>query len=299
MEDVTARLAKRKGVADVRLSRRQILAGFGALALAGPSRAMGRRFVEFDQLVETARTRGWATLPLGRRVVAVATEFLGTPYVGGTLDRNPEKEDCTVLLDGLDCVTYFETSLALARVLVRKDASRESLVAEVARTRYREGVPDGYASRLHYTSDWILTNAQRGRVADATRKLPGAQPWTLQVDYMSRHRDKYPALKDDAVFEAIREVERNLSSARRYWIPKSEIREACVGLCAGDIVGFVSNVSGLDCAHTGLAAGDGSAARLLHASSSQMKVVLDRPIAELVAGSRSWTGLVVARPLGA
>ncbi|MCB8933094.1 MAG: DUF1460 domain-containing protein [Fimbriimonadaceae bacterium] len=255
--------------------------------------------MEFDSLVERGRERGWSRLPLGRRVVAIGKEFLGTPYVGGTLDRSPGKEECTVLLDGLDCVTFFETSLALARVLVLERPSWDALVAEVAATRYRRGAAEGYASRLHYTSDWILTNAARGLVADATRTMPGAEPWTKKIGFMSGHRDRYPALADPAVFDAIRDSERALSEADRSWIPKEAVPKAAGAFRSGDIFGLVTGVEGLDCAHTGLCAGDGAGARLMHASSSQGKVVLDRPIVELVAASRSWTGIVVARPQGA
>lgn len=257
---------------------------------------MGKSPMDFATLLQEAQKGGWAQLPIGERVLAIGHAFLGTPYVGGTLDRLPDREECTVVLDGLDCVTFFETSLALAHVLVGRTPSWEALIAQVARTRYRDGAPNGYASRLHYTSDWILVNAARGCVEDATRAMPGAEPWTKKIDFMSAHRERYPALADASVWEAVRATEASLSRSDRRWIPKASVAKALPSLRKGDILGFTTGVAGLDCAHTGLCAGDGAEARLLHASSTQKKVVLDRRIKDLLAESSSWTGFVVARP---
>jgi len=57
------------------------------------------------EIQRAARAEQWVSLPIGERTVRVAEFFLGTPYVGGTLDKDPETEVCTVVLDGLDCVT--------------------------------------------------------------------------------------------------------------------------------------------------------------------------------------------------
>lgn len=279
-----------------RFSRREVLLGIGATAAMARGAGQGRRPMDFATLLQHGQQGGWARLPIGERVLAIGHAFLGTPYVGGTLDRVPNREACTVVLDGLDCVTFFETSLAFAHVLVGRTPSWEALVAQVARTRYREGVPNGYASRLHYTSDWILVNAARGCVEDATRAMPGAEPWTKRIDFMSAHPERYPALADASALEAVRAAEASLSRSDRWWIPRASVVKALPSLRKGDILGFTTGVAGLDCAHTGLCAGDGADARLLHASSTQKRVVLDRKIKDLLAESTSWTGLVVARP---
>jgi hypothetical protein len=57
----------------------------------------------YDKAIE----ENWRDLPFGDLVGKVAIEFVGTPYQGGTLDGEPEI--CRVILDGLDCVTFFES----------------------------------------------------------------------------------------------------------------------------------------------------------------------------------------------
>ena len=46
------------------------------------------------------------------RVGAIAREFIGTPYVAGTLEGTPEA--LTVNVDQMDCTTFVETVLAMA-----------------------------------------------------------------------------------------------------------------------------------------------------------------------------------------
>ena len=41
--------------------------------------------------------------------------------------------------------------------------------------RYRNGVLDGYPSRLHYFTDWIRNNEQKGLVRDITSELGGTE----------------------------------------------------------------------------------------------------------------------------
>ena len=47
------------------------------------------------------------------RVAYIGKEFLGTPYVSGTLEGG-DTETLTINLDEMDCTTYVETVMALA-----------------------------------------------------------------------------------------------------------------------------------------------------------------------------------------
>ncbi|MER3329384.1 MAG: DUF1460 domain-containing protein, partial [Candidatus Kapaibacterium sp.] len=107
---------------------------------------------KFAKIVKKATKENWASMPYGELIVKVGKEFLGVPYVGGTLDKDAT-ESCTIEMDKLDCVTFFELSLAIADALITEDEPTfNSLYDRVQYTRYREGIIDGYESRLHYTA---------------------------------------------------------------------------------------------------------------------------------------------------
>src|SRR5215468_8086962 len=167
----------------VRLDRRAFLAsvggalaGGGVLAVARPRlvsaggtdpRAFEGRDV-FDRLVAQARERRWSELPMGARIGAIGMALRQTPYVASTLELYDDREVCSVDFRGLDCVTFFELALALARMLKRGERTPESLLAEVTYLRYRGGQVSDYASRLHYLSDWFFDNQAKHVVRQIT-----------------------------------------------------------------------------------------------------------------------------------
>lgn len=82
----------------------------------------------------------------------------------------------------------------MARVLDGQP-SFERFLEELREIRYRDGRFDGYASRLHYFSEWIRDNQEKGVVQDITRELGGV-PAAEPVNLMSSNRDAYDALQD-------------------------------------------------------------------------------------------------------
>jgi hypothetical protein len=160
------------------LTRRDFLlasASLGFCRLSPPSVGGFEGAARYEALLARADGEGWVALPLGERIGRVALSFLGTPYVGWTLERSDDVEPCFVTLEGLDCVTFFETSLAVARLLPEQDRSPEALVRAVERTRYRGGRRTDYLSRLHYTTDWMHDNERKGIVRVLSPDLPGAE----------------------------------------------------------------------------------------------------------------------------
>ena len=57
-----------------------------------------------------------SSLPIGDLVLKIGLDFLNTPYVGKTLDKTKE-EKLVVNLHQLDCTTFAENCLALARTV--------------------------------------------------------------------------------------------------------------------------------------------------------------------------------------
>src|SRR5881628_1213380 len=179
------------------------LVGAGALAISRPDPVPARDREPdvfagqetFERLLMLGRERAWSELPIGERIGAIGMALRQTPYVAATLELYEDREVCSVNLTGLDCVTFFESALAVARMLRRGGRTPEVLLTEVTYMRYRDGRVTDYASRLHYLSDWFFDNDARRVVRVITGDLPGAVPVTKRVGYMSAHPEAYRQLK--------------------------------------------------------------------------------------------------------
>jgi cell wall-associated NlpC family hydrolase len=254
----------------------------------------------FGRVVSKAKVEKWRELPIGELMGKIARELEGTPYVAGTLDRNSDMETCTIDLTGLDCVTFFETTLCFARMLKKGEKRPSDLLKEVRFTRYRDGKQGDYSSRLHYTSDWLMDNQKKG-VVKLLSDLPGAEPFVPKVGFMSEHPQSYKALA--AHYELIAKIKKCENSINHYelkYYPLDKLALAEPLLQTGDIVGVCTNAPGLDISHTGLVLRDGEGvAHFMDASSNKqrMKVTIEAgPISKTLNWSKSITGAVFARP---
>jgi len=257
-------------------------------------------------LLEQARRAydaGLDTVPLGEAVAGVGRSFLGTPYVAHTLEV-PGEERLVVEAEGLDCVTFVETSLALARLVQRtpraalEDGSfRDRYATELRALRYRDGTIRGYPSRLHYFSEWILDNDRRGTVEHVTPQIGGVAD-SEAIDFMSTHPDAYRQLAEaPAPGEELRGIERRLSELPRVYIPQDRIAGARDAIRTGDVIAATSTVAGLDIAHTGIAVWVDGDLHLMHAPLADGVVEISaRPLAERIVDIGGQDGIMVARP---
>lgn len=101
-----------------------------------------------------------------------------------------------VSTSGLDCTTLVELSMALAKSVADGGDGWRDALYNLRDIRYRGGVVDGYASRLHYISDWITDNTYRRNIREVTSDAPRAKAQVASVNFMTVHRDKYPPLAD-------------------------------------------------------------------------------------------------------
>ncbi len=251
---------------------------------------------KFNEVRSKIIDSNWKALPIGSLVSKVGLELLEAPYVGGTLDGTG-REVCTVDMLRLDCVTLFEVSLNMARIMQLGKDSLEDLVEAVTYTRYRDGILSDYTSRLHYTSEWIDNNIKKGVVVDVTSQLGGI-PFVLQLGFMSQNPKYYPALVAEPRYvEVMRSIEQRVNATSRTIIPRQSIANIESQLQDGDIIAIATSKKGLDYSHTGMIVRDGDRARFLHASSTKKKVILDGPISEYVGRLESNLGITVLRPL--
>ena len=234
--------------------------------------------------------------PIGKLVVAVGKEFLGTPYVSYTLEHGP-KEPLTINLKELDCTTFSETALALARTIKDSKSNLQQYANELEKIRYRDGQRNGYPSRLHYFSDWIYNNQQKGIVSQPAEKF--GKPLNIDVNFMSTHSKSYSVLKSNPeLVDTIAKQEKVISNRKYFYLPKDEVDTKEQQLKDGDIVGIVTNIKGLDIAHVGILVQKNGHMHLLNASTLSNKVVIsDLTLAEFLNRKNSYLGIMIARPV--
>ena len=228
-------------------------------------------------------------------MVKVGTFFLGTPYVEHTLEFEPEQ--LVVNLREMDCTTFAENCLAIARTIKSSAPGFDRFTKELRNIRYRNGVIDRYPSRLHYFSDWIYNNAQKKLVKDISEELVNT-PYPLEVNFMSTHPGSYKQLTDSAQFiPVIAQQEKEISGRKMYYIPEDKIAGIENQLKDGDIAGITTNVKGLDIQHVAILIHKRGRIHLLHGSSAAEKVIIsDQTLEDYLKASKSATGIMVARP---
>ena len=211
------------------------------------------------------------------RTLHFAKQLLGIPYVAGTLDGN-EEERLVVRTDALDCTTFVETVLAFCIADKRNARSFDGFKKALTDVRYRDGILDGYTSRLHYFSDWISNNERMGFVKECTSETLCAQPQELWLNFMTTHVDSYlPMKKNPTLVEVMAAQEKNWQGTVVSYIPKEKLNLSPEELKIkdGDILAMVTNIKGLDIVHVGFAFWKDNHLHLLHASSSAKKVIAD------------------------
>lgn len=240
----------------------------------------------------------------GEVLARIGETFVGTPYEPHTLEY-PGEEELVINLEVLDCVTFVENVLTLGRLTktlpsqVLSDSAlfRGAFERELAQIRYRTGTVDGYASRLHYFSEWMTRNHEKGIVRHVSEELGGVVDPT-PVNFMSTHPDAYGQLADPNVLAAVVQIEAQLGRTERFFIPEDQIAEKAELIRTGDVIAATSTVAGLDVAHTGIALWRDGELRLLHAPLVGSEVQLsDEPLAERIRRIPGQDGIMVARPV--
>ncbi len=256
----------------------------------------------FQRIVAKARANNWTKLPIGELMGKIARELEGTPYVGFTLETSKDQESCVVNLAGLDCVTFFEDTLCIARMLKRGKSKPEDLLAELQYTRYRGGKMGDFTTRLHYTTDWFVDNEKKGVVKILAPTLPGAEPFTQKVGIMSQRPANYRQLAAHPdLVPTIQKLEEQINARPLMFVPLDKLAEAESHLQTGDIVGVATMEPGIDIAHTGLCIKDEQGVvHFMDASSSKAhyRVTFEEgPISKAFHWSKKLTGAMFARPL--
>ncbi len=235
-------------------------------------------------------------LPFNLLLVKTAKFFLGKPYVASTLEVS-DKETLIVNLRELDCITFVENCIALARVIKSGDSSFENYSSCLINMRYREGEIKDYTSRLHYTSDWIYENERNNLLRNISTDI-GGKVVNHPLSFMSEHPQSYKHLKEnEANVSKMKEIERTVNNRNNYRIiPVESISNNKEKIESGDIVVFATSLQGLDYSHIGIAYWQNGQLHFIHASSKQKQVVIEKKtLVGYCVDSKSCSGISILR----
>jgi hypothetical protein len=205
--------------------------------------------------------------------VASRIDVISHYFVGHRYQENPligsadSAEVFTASFAGLDCVTYIETVLALARA-----DSVEDFVGWLRKIRYDRGRIE-WKSRNHYMTAWIRNNERQGVIRPVS--APDA-----------------PIVSKERVLSVVPGLAAQQTRLR--CVPKAAMSRLEPHLQSGDLIFFVSTRKNLDVFHAGIIARDGEEVFLRHASRSQ-GVVVEQALGEFLKANRM-AGVIAMRP---
>ncbi len=259
---------------------------------------------KFRQLCARAKSERWASLPIGKRTAAIGTALCSTPYVNYTLEIDNRIESPSVNFEGLDCWTFYETALAMARLAKNHPSawSRGALLHYIELERYRNGRCDGtYVSRMHHLEEVFANNERRGLGKNVTPSLGGV-PLRRRVRYMQTStaiRSSRYLRNDPSMVPQMAKIESHISTLPVTYIPNARVASIESKLQDGDVLAIVTNWHSTYTSHVGLAKRDGGACRFMHASSSRSKgrcCLIDSRISQYLREKSTNIGLIVFRP---
>ncbi|MRR14981.1 MAG: DUF1460 domain-containing protein [Deltaproteobacteria bacterium] len=259
----------------------------GAKGMKGMDRNHGRKSCRAP--LGGVPTSGELALEIGRL-------FLGAPYRAGTLTTGG-REKLLAILTAFDCTTFVETILALTRAAASGSLTPARFRGNLRFIRYRQGRMEGYASRLHYFTDWLRDNQKKKVLRDVSGLL-GGRPVRKTIDFMTAHRDLYAGLKSKDQFCRMRTIEKKLSRRIFHIVDQRAAAKRPSAIRGGDIIALATDREGLDVAHVGFAIRQNGHWHLLHASSKENAVVISKEtLLGYLKAHPDLTGILIARIL--
>lgn len=254
---------------------------------AEDKQAFEDKIIEIDGLLKN---------DFGITITSIGETFLGTPYVAKTLEIG-ETESLVINLRGLDCTTFVENVLTFGQLLRDEKSGFYDFTLALKTIRYKNGILDGYSSRLHYFTDWIVNNQFKNIVNDITNDLGGIA-LRKEINFMGSHRDLYPFLTDNKNYAQILKTEAELNKKELCILSQNKIKSAEHLMQSGDIIALATSIKGLDVTHTGFALKmPNGRIHLLHASSSGEVKISEVPLVDYLKKVKNNIGILVARPL--
>lgn len=258
----------------------------------------------WERIVALARQQEWSRLPLGQRVARVAWQLRGIRYENFTLEVDDRIESPIVNLHALDCWTFYENALAMARMLgpAHFQPRAEHMLRLVELERYRDGHCDGtYLSRMHHLEEVFANNEKRGWANNITASLPGAERLRRQVREMTIGWKQYRYLRaQPELLEPMAAIEARVSSLPVWHLPKDRVALIEPQLQSGDLCAITTAHEEQYTCHVGLILRIQGKALFMHATSDRQRgrcVIVDHQLTSYLRRVSHHIGVVICRPL--
>lgn len=259
---------------------KKIIIAFALFLICSHALAQRLQYQRIDSLkVMRLLSAGKKQSPDANMMLFFARELKELPYVAKTLDKNKD-ERLVVNLRQMDCTTMVENALAL--YLCNKNGKRtfSDFCTYLRNVRYINGEVS-YAKRQHYFTIWIEENSRKGYIKEViSTEAPFTATQVLQINYMSRHPQFYPMLKNNpSAAKQIAALEEQINGRKYTYIPKKALDDTPLlrkTIADGDIIAIITNRKGLDTSHIGIAVWHKDGLHLLNASSVHKKVVEEK-----------------------
>lgn len=213
----------------------------------------------------------------------IAMEYVGTKYV--PITKQDTLENSQIITDGFDEMTFVNFVCASAKLATSPGYARPQDLSKILdQISYRHGQPEGFPSRMNYAADWILDNKSRGNIKELTEDYSDSFK-TKSLDYVSRHRDEFSALKDSSTYDKMRMVEFGYRTFKIPHLKRESIqwKDISADLKDGDLIVLLSNEPDKDIYNIGFVKKSDDGFHLIHASEKEGKVVYEKePLARYV-----------------
>jgi hypothetical protein len=241
---------------------------------------------EISYLINEFQKKNRGSLDTKSLIMNAAVQFINTPYVGGTLEG--ASEELKINLNGQDCVTFVEYSMAFA---CTNDV--DSFKSFLANLRYNGKSIDGFASRMHYLSQW-QESLERMKIYHNFGQV-GSKKTSINYSFMTSNTKYYPQLKDKRSLKTIQLEEDRLNDKKKIFqfYTSEDLDET--KLEHGDIVAFLSKKDGLDFDHLGFVYVDKNGnKKLLHASLDyKIVMITSESIKNYLKNHKKFKGVVL------
>lgn len=234
-----------------------------------------------------------ANLPLDQLVTKVGLSLSGKPIRYGMTYLN-KVEQPVFYLTHFDAFSLVDNTIALALTVKYGPQSLDGFMGWLEKVRYRDGQCRGFASRLHYFSDWVYDTERRGLLTDMT-KLWGGVPDKSLVCKVTECQQ--PSAQEDSLVTAMRPVEAEISKRETYFLPFPVAKSHLDSLKTGDIIGFTSFRHGLDVINAGIVIRKEDGPYILFAKQEIQKVTISfAPIGNILFDkNKLYSGMKIAR----
>ncbi len=228
--------------------------------------------VKVSRLLEETASHGGT---FGERIAFVANRLAGTPWAQAS--DNDEKGTILINLHGFDRLGFVNTVLALAEASMQKIPRVKEYERFYEEYSRRNGQDDGFPSQLYYGAEWTVDNIYRGNLKEMTEYIGGGGYKTKTLDYITRHKDEFPAMKDALVADKVRMNEMGYRQHRIPHLKKQSIGNKSIHelMETGDIIMMLSGEIDRDIYDIGFVEMKDGVPYLIHISRDSSEVVVD------------------------